>query len=193
MRTARKKILDLLPLFLLWAMLSVLVWGFVFSRITDTDRAHKLVLCVDVPVPGEREMALEIKNGAGEGIRLVRVRPFTYAMMDGRTILEADLYLIAQERLGQYADWLLPLPESLLSAGRTVEWDGVPLGVLVRDGRSGGGLYPGWIQYEEQKDYCLCLGRRSLHVRGTEGAVDTEAEAAALRLLIIAEPNRKDD
>ena len=108
-----KKILDLVPLFLLWAMISVLAWGFVFNQITDTDRAYKLVLCVDAPVPGENEFALEIKREAPDRIRLVRVCPFSYAMMDAKTLEEADLYLIAEDHLETYRDWLLPLTDRL--------------------------------------------------------------------------------
>ena len=183
-----KKILDLLPLFLLWAMLSVLVWGFVFNQITDTDRARKLVLCVDAPVPGESEFALEIKKGTPEQIRLVRVRPFSYAMMDAKTLEEADLYLIAEDHLETYRDWLLPLTERLRAAGQVREADGIPLGVLARDGQTGKGVYPAWVQYPDGQSYYLCLGARSLHISGLPGAVDNEAEEAALRLLHHIEP-----
>lgn len=178
-----KKVFDLLPLFVLWAMLSALLWGFVFTHITDTDRARKLVLCVDAPVTGETEFALEIKKETGEGIRLVRVRSFSYAMMDAKTLEEADLYLIPEDHLETYRDWLLPLPDRLRAAGPVKELDGVPVGVLARDMANGKGVYPQWVQYREDQNYYICLGGKSLHVTGPDGAVDGEAEEAALRLL----------
>ena len=62
-----KKILSLLPALILWAMISVLLWGSVFVRITDTDRAHKITLCVDAAVPGETELALLLEEKAEGG------------------------------------------------------------------------------------------------------------------------------
>ena len=38
------------------------------------------------------------------------------------------------------------------------------------------------------ENYYLCLGARSLHISGLPGAVDNEAEEAALRLLHHIEP-----
>ena len=45
-----RKFFSLVPVLILWLMLSVLVWGFVFTRITDTDPAHKITLFVDSEV-----------------------------------------------------------------------------------------------------------------------------------------------
>ena len=178
-----KRIVDLLPLFILWVMLSVLLWGFVFTRITDTDHAHKLVFCVDAPVPGDAEIALELKKETREGIRLVRVLAFSYAMMDSKTLEEADLYLIPEDHAEIYRDWLQALPDRLQAAGPLKVVDGVPVGVRVRDGETGKGVYPQWVQYPDRQDYYLCLGAKSLHVTGLEGAVDGEAEEAFLRIL----------
>ena len=68
-----KRIFRLTPMLITWAMLGVLFWGFVFTRITDTDRAHKIVLCVDAQVPGAAELETRMTGLVRDPIRLVRV------------------------------------------------------------------------------------------------------------------------
>ena len=80
MRTV-KRIFSLIPLLLLWLMLCVLVWGFVFTRITDTAPENKIVLWVNASVPRATEMAVQLEEKLACRIKMVQVRPFGYALM----------------------------------------------------------------------------------------------------------------
>ena len=167
-----KRIFRLTPMLITWAMLGVLFWGFVFTRITDTDRAHKIVLCVDAQVPGAAELETRMTGLARGPIRLVRVLPFSYAMMDASTLTDADLLIVRDTNLERYADWFAPWPEQLSSAGRFWERDGVPCGLLIHTAGQADAL-SAYIDYAQppqdgDADYYLCIGAHSLHTGGSD-------------------------
>lgn len=181
-----KRFLALLPALILWLMFSILLWGFVFTRITDTAAEKKLVLCVDAPVPGATDLAVALEAYADEGIRMVKVHPFTYAMMNGDALRSADLYIVKESDIPQYRDWFLPLPQAF--DGRPVySMEGEAYGVLVYDAKKQTGAaqaYIDYIQPSETPENCyLLFGKNSVHVSTNENAVDNAAVHLAEALL----------
>ena len=55
-----RKTLSLLPFLFLWALMSVLLWSFVFVRLTDTDPAHKVTLFINARVPDPTELSARL-------------------------------------------------------------------------------------------------------------------------------------
>lgn len=174
-----KRFFDLLPAMLMWLVLSILVWGFVFARITDAPAAQKITLYVDAPVPRSVEMAAELETAAHEGIRMVKVHPFSYAMMGADAMENADMYILPRAHLEEYLEHFVPLPREWAAAEGAFCREGVPLGLKVFDGESGKGAAAEYITYVypgmEGQDYFLFFGKNSLHVPGNEGAVDAAA------------------
>ena len=175
-----KKILSLLPLLILWAMLSIFLWGFVFSHITDTDPAHKITLCVDGEVPRATDLAVLIEERLEGAVRMVKVRPFSYAMFDTNTLTHADLFLVPASHIEEYLDWFAPLPPEF--AEREGKWtlDGMPYGFNAEQAAS---TYITYIVRDEE--YYLLFGKQSVHLNGNENAVDNLAVTAAEILLSI--------
>ena len=191
MRTC-KKLLSLLPALLLWLMLCVFLWGFVFNRLTDTGRAQKLTLCVDTEVPGATELAVWLEEALAGAVRMVKVRPFSYAMFDSATLTQADLFLVPAADAETYRDWFRPLPQELWGAAEELRIDGEPWGLLAHDPARGPGASAAYIDYAKAEGgdapFYLLFGRQSLHVAGNEGAVDNLAVTAA-RLLLTPAPD----
>lgn len=181
-----KRFFDLVPAMLLWAMLSIFLWSFVFNFLTDADPAEKLVVFIDAPLTEETRLALQLEETAGDTIRMVQVRPFSYAMMGSEEIERADIYIIGESAAAEYRDWFAPLPEDL-QTGTLWEADGVPCGVKVYDAATGVGLAPEIIGYtapgKPHEDHYLFIGKNSVHVQDHENAVDDLAVACALTLL----------
>ncbi len=184
-----KKLLSLVPALVLWLMLSVLVWGFVFTRIMDTDAAHKLTLFVDAEVTDGTALAVRLEEELGGNIRMVKARPFSYAMLDGAQLQAADLFIIRADHMETYGGWLAPLPEEARGIGREYIRDGAAWGILAYDAETRSGIASGSINYqppgEPESDYYLCFGRQSLHVPGNPDAVDNAALDAVGLLLEI--------
>ena len=177
-----KRFISQILLLILWLMLSVLLWGFVFSRITETTPAKKITLCVDAQTPKAVNLAVEMEKSAPEGIRMVKVHPFTYAMLSSDTLINADLFIVRASDMAQYLDWFRPLPDSLASDPGCWERDGTKWGVPAYSADSKQGIAADCIEYEEE-DYYLVCGRKSLHFTDNENDVDNAAEDMARYLI----------
>jgi len=184
MKTIRR-LLSIVPLLVLWLMLSIFLWGFVFNLITDTGRENKLTLCVNAEAPGATQLAVALEEGLEGSVRMVKVRPFSYAMFDERTLTEADLYLVPASHVETYGDWFRPLPEEAVGEGEILYRDGTPYGIRAYDAKANRGAAADWISYEtpEREDFYLLFGQKSLHIPGNENAVDGAALTAAELLL----------
>lgn len=174
-----KRFFSLIPALVLWLMLSVLVWGFVFTRITDTDAAHKITLFIDTQVTDATALAVKLEEHLSGNIRMVKVHPFTYAMLDGEQLKAADLFIIRADHMETYGDWLTLLPEEITE-------DDVR-GVQAYDAETQSGIASDCINYrplgEPDMDYYLCFGSQSRHNSSLENAVDNAALDAAKLLL----------
>ena len=182
-----RRFFSLVPALILWLMLSVLVWGFVFTRITDTDPAHKITLFVDAEVTDATALAVRLEEKLGGNIRMVKVHPFNYAMLDGSPLRAADLFIIRADHMETYQDWLLPLPEPLSGmegeyVSRDISW-----GLLAYNAEIKSGVAADCINYqplgEPAADYYLCFGNQSRHIRTQPDAVDNAAADTAAILM----------
>ncbi len=186
MRSVRK-FFSLVPALVLWLVLSVLIWGFVFTRITDTDPTHKLTLFIDAQAPGDVALAVRLEEGLGGNIRMVKVHPFSYAMLDGEQLKNADLYIIREDNMDTYREWLTPLPEDMRGEEKTYRAAGQAWGLLIYDAQAKTGSAQDDIQYETpgmaSVNYYLCFGSSSRHLVTNENAADNAAVDAARLLL----------
>lgn len=182
-----KKLFDLLPLMLMWAVLSVLFWGWIFTFLTDAPPQEKLSVFVDAPLKDATGLALLLEEQLPAPIRMVQVRPFTFAMMSDADIAGADLYIVTAAAAQDYAGWFSPLPREAAEGRTVLELGGVPMGVKIFDGASASGAAARYIDYLPQsvpaQDYYLFFGAASLHVPEHEGALDAFALTAADILL----------
>ncbi len=183
----RKRWAQVIPLLILWLVLGAVFWGWVFAFLTDAPAAQKLTLFAEMEVADQDALALALEAGTGEGIRMVKVHPFSYAMLNGDALREADLYIVTASGAETYRDWFIPLPETLRDRGEMVSPEGVPVGVRVWNAGTRTGIAADWLSYPAEEDAFLCLGRTSLHVLGLEDAADDEAVDAALRFLALPE------
>lgn len=170
-----KPFFDLFPAMLLWLMLSIFLWGFVFSALTDIPAGEKVSLFVDAPLAEETRLATALEQAVSAPIRAVQVRSFSYAMMGSDEIEQADLYIVTAEDVETYREWFAPLPEEL-HAHADLLLEGQPYGIKVYDADTQTGLALETIRYGNE-DYYLLFGASSVH------AADGQAVACALLLL----------
>lgn len=147
-RPARMQLGKLLPLLGLWALVAVFFSSFVFYQITDTVPANKLTLYVDGEVQNEIQLASLLEKGLSSPIRMVQVHPFTYAMFGSDALRAADLYIVPDSDLEQFADWFAPGEES----------------VTVHDPETGVSVAGTWLLYTPEETYRLYLGANSAHL-----------------------------
>ena len=70
--------------FVFWALISIVFWGWIFTLITDAPAARKVTLYVNTNAPRDKELVLKLEEDLPEGIRFVKVHPFSYAVFGDR-------------------------------------------------------------------------------------------------------------
>ncbi len=157
----RKLLLDLLPLMLGWAVLSVIFWGWIFTFLTDAEPENKIVLYADAAIADPTALSVAMEALGAEEIDMVQARPFTYAMMANSGLDKADLYIVPASHAEEYAEWFA---------------DGEP--VTVHDPAGNVSAAAAFIAYADEV-YYLYYGRDSVHL------ADGLAEAYANHLLTL--------
>ena len=161
MKIAFKMFIRNIHRYLFWAVISVVVWAWIFSLATDTVRAKKVVVYCDAPFVSERELMIELEKDLPEGIRLVKVSSFE-SLEFGMYTEDADIYVIPGSSLADAADKLAPLPfegaEGYTSGGKLL---------AAKLGGGAGSFISG-------EDLYICVSAASPH-SGLEGAKDSAA------------------
>lgn len=185
MKKTLKKWWGLIPALILWLMFSALIWGWIFTLLTDTRAEYKVVLFADAPIPSETALAAALEETMPEGIRMVKAHPFSYAMFDGQALASADLYVASASGAEQHLSWFRPLPPGFESEG-CLTLDGTAYGVPVRraDGSVAAKAYVDYAGSDApDEEFYLFFGSSSLHISDNEGALDDAAVSCALRFL----------
>ncbi len=90
----------------IWTMLAVILTGFVFTRITDTDPAYKITIYADCEVQNAAELAGKLEEEMDGAVRMVKIHPFSFALFGTEQLKSADLYIVPDTRKAEYAEWL---------------------------------------------------------------------------------------
>ena len=167
-----KRILSRFHVYLLWALLSVFLWGYLFSFLTDTSPAKKLTLYISAEQVEDVELAARMEEyGLPDGIRMIKVHPFSYAMFSDQDLLSADLYVVKASEAAGWRDSFRPLPDGI--AGDFDLGDGIS-GIRVYDAATGTGVFDELIGYTvpgaPAEDYYLFFGAQSQHTEVGGGA-----------------------
>ena len=177
----RRIFFRLSPLFILWAVLIPIFTGFVFTRITDTDPAHKVTVYADTKLQNAALLASRLEEAVSAPVRMVKVHPFTYALFGSDALKQADLYIVPLSHVSEYRDWFAPLPKELASRAASEN----PDGIRVFDPASGTGAASSCILYtasgNQAESYLLFFGRNSVHLE------DHAAPAVAEALLALTD------
>ena len=178
-----QNILSRLHVYIVWFMLSALLWGWIFTLVTDAPRQKKVVVFAEAYGVEETALAAALESALPDGIRMVQAHLFSYAMFDDSELLDADIWIVRASDAAEWADSSAPLDTVPFDTGGAPLFvlDGTAYGVLIHDADGGAGS--GLIQYDapgaEAEDYYLFFNRSSPHTGGT----DTAALPVAARLM----------
>lgn len=176
----QNKVTMLLALMISWAILAAIFWCWIFTFLTDPPSNQKVTLYVDAAACRETELALRLEQDAPEGIRMVKVHRFSYAMFGGDALRASDLYLICEPEKETCMDWLAPLPEEFRDRADLFAPDGTPVGILVYDPAQGERFAADYLTFsapgEQETKVWLAFGA------GSQGP-DEAVTAAAWTLL----------
>lgn len=180
-----KRILSQLHRYVILAMASFIFWAWIFTLLTDTVPAKKIVLYSDAPVFDDQGLSAELEKDLPDGIRMVQTHPFSYAMFDTSEPLSADLYILSESDIGILLDQLLPIPDG--TDGYVSE--GTVYGYLLHDADGTFSRLDSFSRYKtpekEDENYYLCFNKDSIHLGSWNGSDDDAALFIADRILAI--------
>ena len=163
---------------ILWALLSAVFWSWIFGLVTNTDPAHKVVLYANVDEMQDKALALRLEEEKPEGIKMIKVHPFSYAMFDDGELAASDLYVLSAADVEQQRDSFAPLAgEDFDRGGRELcLLDGAAYGVKIYDAATGEGAAAEYLGYDPDTDYYLFFNIDSPHLSAGDGAALRVAE-----------------
>ena len=186
MKRAFKKISGQVLIFLTFLTLSTMLWGWLFSMKTDTTADKKITVYIDCADVADTALAAKLEETLPEGIRMVKVHPFSYALFDTSAFTGADIFIVPAGRAEAYRDSFVP---AAFSGQDLLTLENGAVGVKIYDAFTGTGGAASYITYlneaGEKEDFYLFYGAASLHYSGNEGALDNAAAGIADRLLTL--------
>lgn len=160
-----KNLLSQVHIYLIWILLSIIFWAWIFTFVTDAPAPEKVVVFVEAPRVEYRLMSARLEENLPQGIRMIKVHPFTYAMFDEGQIAEADILIVRESGLEAMSEDL---------ADMTLEGD-----IYYIEGRpvalKASGAASEYITYAPDEDCWLVFPARGAHLG--DGAAEAVAEA----------------
>ena len=160
------RLFSALPPYLLWLLVSVIGWSWIFSLISEPPPDRRLLLCVDATAMEDRALSLALEQERPEGIRAIKVHPFSYYLFGEQELQQADLYIVGEQRAAQLWENFLPLSQTGFSAAGQELWrfEGEAYGLRVYDAASGEGVLTDYINFDGGEDWYLFFGAQSPHI-----------------------------
>lgn len=165
--------------FVFWAIISTVFWAWIFTLVTDTVPARKVTLYVQMDSCEDRALSLKLEETRPEGIRMVKVHPFSYAAFGNGDLLWADLYVVRESDAEEMLPSFAPIDgERWDYGGRELyRFEGSVYGVKIYDAATGEGAALAYLGYEPDTDYYLFFNAASSHLGEGDGAALRVAEA----------------
>ncbi|MBR0425950.1 MAG: hypothetical protein IJK01_07520 [Clostridia bacterium] len=178
-----KRILSQLHRYVFWAVISTMLWAWIFFVfVVDTTPKHKVeVYTSDSVIVLDREFSLELsKDPLPDGIRMVKVHPFSYAMFDTSAPIGADLYIVSESEIETTIEGLCPLP---VRDGNDYVSNGEVYGWRIYDAAAKTGAASAYMRFALDENYYLCANATSLHLGSQNDSKDDAAIVIAERIL----------
>lgn len=174
-----KKILRNGHRYVLWAVLSVVFWAWIVSRVTDARPQNKVVVYADLDLMDGRALSLQFDERLPDGIKYVEFDRFDDMIFSPTSVLTGDLYLIPQSKIHDYFASFAPIDRTLFPGASFFEQGGTAYGVCVYDEEAGVKLGGDRIAYPPGERCYLFFNKDSKHVGLNEAAYDDAASAVA--------------
>lgn len=163
--------------YVFWAIISVVFWAWIFTRITDAPAANKLILYADLPELDRPALAAALEADMPETIRFAEARAFMDEYFSAANVAKGDVYIVPEENAQLYLPSFTPIDESAFPDRPLYRSEGKAYGVCVYDEDRDIRIGTQYVLYETGHRYYLFFNADSVHL----GAWKESADDAALR------------
>lgn len=182
-----KRILHDWHRYVLWAMLSVLIWAWIFSLVTKAPASKKVQLFAELPAMRSEALEIALEREKPDGIAYVQAAQFDYAMIDQTEVLYGDLYLVPESNAEAYLASFAPIDRRLFPGASFYESQGKAYGLLVYDEETGLSVGGEYVAYVPGERCYLFFRAESQHLGAWNGSPDDAAIRIAQNYLRLGE------
>ncbi len=184
-----KRITSNFHLYVICAVLSFFLWGWIFGMVNDTTAFKKVSVYIDCDSCRDMELRLELEKEPPEGIKLIPVHTLDYVVFDETTMFQGDILVLRESQFPNYKDALTPLAgaESRFEGCQLLEDQGAVYGLKVYDAATGTGILADYVVFqnpgEKPEDFYLFFFKQSRHLGAINGSRDEAAFQVARTLM----------
>ena len=182
---AVKGILRNLHRYTLWLIVSVVLWAWIFTLITDAPAQNKLLLYAEVPAMDREGLSAVLEADMPGSIRFVEARPFMDEMFSPANVAAGDVFIVSESQVENYRDAFSPLDRAAFPGRTFYEIDGGACGVCVFDEAAGIRIGTRYVTYGPGERYFLFFNAKSGHLGAQNGSRDDAALRAAQTFLTL--------
>lgn len=184
-----KRILGNWHRYVLWAVLSGIVWAWIIMLATKTDASQKVTVYADLPVIREEALELALEREKPDSIKYVEAKSFDNIIIDQSAVLQGDLFLIPESKAETYLASFAPIedPETLFPGQTFYESDGKAYGIVVFDEPAGIWIGKEYVMYIAEERCFLFFNKDSKHIGAWNGSPDDAAIVIAKNFLKLKE------
>lgn len=180
-----KGILKNLHRYVLWAIVSVVFWAWIISRVTDAPASRKLVFYADLPALDRQALSQALEQDLPSSIRFVEAHAFTDEMFSPGNVSLGDLFIVSGQQAETYLVSFSPIPGDAFPGETFYAAEGRLYGVCVFDQAAGIRVGTRYCAYEPGEVYYLFFSEKSLHLGDWNGSADDAALQAARTFLTL--------
>ena len=178
-----KSLLRNLHRYVFWALISVMLWAWIFTLLLSAPEKNKITIYADVPEVDGNALSIELEKDLPKGIRLVDAKTFNSLLFQQYAVLKGDLYLVPESDAETYLPSFLPIDRAAFPGAAFYESDGEAYGIVLYDEQAGlitGGRY---VTYKEGERCFLFFNKDSKHLGAWNGSADDAAIVIAQNFL----------
>ncbi len=169
----------------LWLLVSVVLWAWIFTLITDAPAQKKLLLYAELPAMDREALSAALEEDMPESIRFVEARPFMDEMFSPANVAAGDLFIVSEEQIESYLDTFAVLDEGAFPDQTFYRVEGQARGVCVYDEGAGVAAGTAYVTYIPGERYYLFFNADSKHLGDWNGSDDDAALRAARAFLAL--------
>lgn len=171
--------------YVLWALISVVFWAWVFTRILDAPAGKKLVVYADMPDLDRAALSSALEKDMPEGIRFVDAMAFMDEMFTTGNVTHGDLFVVPASHAELFLSDFSPIDPAAFPDLPLYTFDGKAYGVCVYD--EAAAIYIGtrYVGYLPGETYYLFFNAASPHLGQWNDSPDDAALRAARTFLTL--------
>ena len=178
-----KSLLRNLHRYVFWALISVMLWAWIFTLLFSAPEKNKITIFADVPEIDGNALSIELEQDLPKGIRLIDAKTFNALLFQQYAVLNGDLYLVPESDTETYLPSFTPIDRAAFPGATFYESDGEAYGILLFDGQNGPAVGRQYVTYAQDERCWLFFNKDSKHLGAWNGSADDAAIVIAQHFL----------